>query len=230
MIFISYPQSEYELATKLKSEFKALGVDSWVYSEDKKLAEDSWLDIEKTILESDQIVYIINESTPRNDGQIRELKLIKKWNKPVIPGWVGDTKRSVLPELETINGERLGQGYAVRRFAWQLYTQLYPTPSMRWRTPKPGDFLRVIKLDGLELHKIKLNDLLYFRQISPMGLFECFHVEGDSLFWVDPDNVEFAGYGFDIPSVPRKYQYESIIEAQRQWWGKVSTAGGENQC
>jgi len=228
MIFISYPQSEFELASRVRSELKQLGVDSWIYSEDKKLSEDSWLDIEKNLMESDHVIFIISEKTETSEGQIRELGLIKKWKKPTTPVWVGDTPRSVFPEFESISGERVGHGYLVRFFTWKLYNQLYPVPPSVWRTPKPGDFLRVIKLDGLEGQDINLDDLMYFRQLSPMGLFECFHVRRSDLFWIIPDNVEFAGYGFEEPEVPKKYRYESLIEAQVIWWGKINSEGMES--
>ena len=194
------------------------------------LARETWLDIEKGILDSSHIVYLINMATPVNEGQFKELALSKKWNKSIIPGWVGETPRNTIPELQAVNGERLGQGYSVRRFAWILSTQLCPRKLTPWLCPKPGDFLRVIKLNGLENNNIQIDDLMYFRQLSPMGLFECFHFEGNGLFWISPDNVEFAGYGFDGPEVPKKYRYDSIIEAQRQWRGRQPALGEEDKC
>lgn len=206
------------------------GQEAWVYSEDKRLSKETWIDIEESILNSRQVVYLISDNTVINEGQIKELALSKKWSRPIVPGWIGDTNRSAVPELQTTNGERLGQGYSVRRFAWILITQICPKQSAPWLFPKPGDFLKVIKLDNLEKHSVSLYDLMYFRQLSPMGLFECFHVEGNRLFWISPDNVEFAGYGFEGPEIPKKYRYGSLAEAQRQWWSRLPVTGEEKKC
>ena len=57
-----------------------------------------------------------------------------------------------------------------------------------------------------------LKDLLYFRRLSPLGLFECYSPKLGDLFWILPENVQACGLSQDaLPAVPEEFHYMTSI-------------------
>jgi hypothetical protein len=58
------------------------------------------------------------------------------------------------------------------------------------QAPRPGTWLQVSRLDEVIQHDVALGDKLYFRAISPLGLFECYAPKLQTRFWIEPKNVQ----------------------------------------
>jgi len=58
------------------------------------------------------------------------------------------------------------------------------------QAPLPGTWLQVSRLDKVIRHDLALGDKLYFRMLSPIGLFGCYAPKLRRLFWIDPANVQ----------------------------------------
>jgi hypothetical protein len=61
-----------------------------------------------------------------------------------------------------------------------------------WRFPVPGTWLQVSRLDPEIEEAFAIGDKLYFRAISPMGLFECYAPTLKARVWIEPANVQVA--------------------------------------
>jgi hypothetical protein len=136
----------------------------------------------------------------------------------LLPIVIGDLPFSELPlELRNINGVRLN-AHIVASTAHLVAKQFFPdlSDSARsdpWKCPKPGDWLEVCNLDpGIE-ESLTLGDQLYFRRLSPLGLFECYSPKLNGLFWILPENVSSSARRRDEQqSVPRPFRYETSLD------------------
>ncbi len=69
---------------------------------------------------------------------------------------------------------------------------------------------------------VALGDKLYFRTLSPMGLFECYSPRLKGLFWIAPENVSiFLDFENDKESeldIPREYKVFTMFEMMETGW------------
>ncbi len=68
-------------------------------------------------------------------------------------------------------------------------------------------------------------DLLYFRRISPLGLFECYSPKINDLFWIYPPNVCLSDIvdedgTFERENVPQKFRISTMIMAEYHYYNK----------
>ena len=120
------------------------------------------------------------------------------------------------PALRRINGIRL-DAYNVKSAAFDVAKTYFPdlfadATQKPWRVPRPGQWLEVCNIGpGIEKH-LPLNSLLYFRRISPLGLFECYSPELNELFWILPENVRACRISQSkFPNVPERFRYETSL-------------------
>ena len=91
-----------------------------------------------------------------------------------------------------------------QKLAWQLFPDIADAERGEpWKCPKPGQWLEVCRIDRLVEEYFKKGDLLYFRRLSPLGLFECYAPTLNGLFWIGPEDVRSCDIAKDeSPSVP----------------------------
>jgi hypothetical protein len=232
-IFISYPKECVDIVENLRDHLKRYGVNAWVYSLDRTLAADTWKEIEAKIVESDLVIFAVSQYTAKAKGQHRELELaVNKvisvtGTDRIAPLMIDGTDFSFLPpELQNKNGDYL-DGHTVKSVAYKIATRLFPETveeelAKPWKFPIPGQWLEVSKLDEILEHYFELGDKLYFRSISPMGLFECYSPKLKELFWIHPENVKFSK---DVESdhklekeMPRIYGVSGMTDILRFGW------------
>jgi hypothetical protein len=231
-IFISYPDEEENIVGNLRSRFREYGVDAWAYSYDKTLAQEAWKEIEEKINQSQVMIFIASEYTDTAEGQYKELDLVfnkiinTKQSISILPVVIRDFKFSDLPEkIRYINGERLN-AYNVGTVALTISQTLFPqlfleSQSPKWEYPRPGEWLGICNLDSIIEEYCNIGDKLYFRRISPLGLFECYFPKINGLFWISPKNVkrtEIIDESGDIEreQVPVKYRFMTSWECERK--------------
>ncbi len=239
-IFISYNGEGNELAGEsndlienFKAHLYAYGINAWVYSIDKILAKNTWKEIENRINSSRLMIFAVSASTSNSEGQQRELEMaIEKvkqigFEYKILPLVLYDSSFSLLPkQLRSINGERL-HGGNVKTTAMKIAKQFFPelfreNLKANWRFPFPGQWLRVSNLDEMIEQYFDIDDELYFRRISPLGLFECYSPKSGDIFWIAPDNVEDSVPIDDEDDendrqriVPFRYQISGMIEIEQ---------------
>lgn len=222
-IFLSYATDDQDLVENFADHLLRLGIKAWVYSIDKTLSADLWEEIENTLRQAELFVYVVSAHSAGASGQQRELDMAVKRVKGSAPAFkllpiaIGDLAFSELPEaLRNINGVRLS-AHTVASTAHQVARQFFPdlfdtTRNQPWKCPKPGEWLEVCSIDpGIE-ESLSLGDQLYFRRLSPLGLFECYSQKLNGLFWILPENVRSSDQSQDIHRVPRQFRYETDLE------------------
>lgn len=234
-IFISYPDSHKDLAGNLRDRFNNdYGINTWVYPYDLTLGADLWIEIENKIDESELILYIITNGTKKSSGQKKELalfldKLISSPKKskciPIFTDGV-NVKKDCPEKLKHINGTFInGQNIKskIDKIAQSTFPDLVKSKIKKpWKIPNPGSWLEISETDEMIDEYFEVGDLLYFRAISPMGLFECYSPKHKDLFWILPENVticadETIGRS-QQESVPVEYSIMGMIEIQRLGW------------
>jgi|SRR2546422_4739263 len=199
-IFISYAGPDVDIVENLRDHLSKHGVTAWVYSVDRTLTDDIWEEIERKLRVSDAMIFAVSHDTEQSEGQKQELELVLSKMAPVagiprvLPIVLRDTPYSALPErLKHINGERLN-AHNVKSVAWKIARRLFPEQlkeeaAREWRFPVPGEWLQVSRHDEMIEGYFDIGDKLYFRAISPIGLFECYAPKLNELFWIAPENV-----------------------------------------
>lgn len=231
--FISYADADKALVENLRDHLCQFGVNAWVYSHDRTLAEDAWEEIKMKIKECNVVIFVVSNNTPNAQGQRKELELALDKIEPaagagrIFPIVVEDTQFSSLPEkLRYKNGLRL-DNHSMKSNALAIARLAFPGKldneiKRHWKHPVPGEWLEVSNLDTLIEEDFNLGDPLYFRQISPMGLFECYSPNIAGLFWILPDNVRIAKdpdrYEALKAEIPFIYRVSGMIEIQRLGW------------
>ena len=231
--FISYADADVSLVGNLRDHLGRFGVNAWVYSYDRTLAEDAWEEIQARIKECYIIIFVVSNNTPNAQGQQKELELALDKVKAeagvgrIFPVIVGDTQFSSLPEkLRYKNGLSL-DSHSIKSNALKIAQLVCPDRldcemNRLWKHPIPGEWLEVSNLDTLLEEDFNVGDPLYFRQISPMGLFECYSPSIAGLFWIMPDNVKMATdpnrYETLERSIPFIYTVGGLLEVQRFGW------------
>jgi hypothetical protein len=72
---------------------------------------------------------------------------------------------------------------------------------------------------------------MYFRSLSPLGLFECYSPRLGEFFWFAPQNLRLSdivdeGGSFERANVPRRYRCDTSIEAERVGFEELENHGG----
>ncbi len=233
-IFVSYPDPESDIVGSLRECLSDLGIRAWVYSHDKTIAKDTWDEIREKIMSSKMVVYVVSKSSVNAQGQDRELNmaidLVSKTRPDlqVIPVLVGDRSFSGIPEaIRHVNGLYL-DAFSKKTTALEIAKLLSPNiaqENWEWRYPVPGQWLRVCHLDQWTEEFFDLDDYVYFRRISPMGLFECYSPKLNGLFWFYSKNLCPAPFvdedgSYVREQVPYEYRYGTLLTRELQMASK----------
>lgn len=245
-IFISYPDEEENIVGNLRGQLQGYGIEVWAYSYDKTLAEPAWLEIETKIKQAPVMIFIASEYTEAAEGQQRELDIVLnkisavQHTMPIFPVVIRDFKFSDLPEsIRHVNGERL-TAFNVKTVSLNIAQTFFPglfdeSQTPRWAYPRPGEWLEISKLDSVIEEYCDLGDQVYFRRISPMGLFECYFPKIKNLFWFSPDNLKRSTIidedgSLQREEVPSRYRCTTLIECERKGFALLfkndSNSGG----
>jgi hypothetical protein len=222
-IFISYPGTSQDIVENLRGHFKNYGVTAWVYSIDQTLNEILWSEIETRINECDLMVFIVSENTLSAAGQLKELQLALDKIEPlssadkIMPIFVNGANPAQAPvPLQHKTGPFLG-ARNVKNVALRVTKRAFPALleskiTEPWKFPVPGEWLKVIDLDDYISDYFDIDDKLYFRRISPMGLFECYAPKIKGLFWIAAENVSPS---YDIEE---DKDLESAMPTEFKYW------------
>jgi hypothetical protein len=234
-IFISYSNYDKGIAENLREQFSDIGVRAWVYSRDCILGENMWGEIKKIIEESEVIIFVLSDSTPNASGQQQELELVLNKIEPItsasriIPLFLDETNPSNYPELLRYkNGDFLNGGNVktvARKITKHAFPSLFKQKSEKpWNYPIPGNWLKISNLDGIVEQYFDIGDTLYFRTVSPIGLFECYSPKIKGLFWIAPENVqpflEIEDTRELEKHVPYTYTVSGMIDIQMRGWNE----------
>jgi len=229
-LFISYPDENEDIVRNLARHLRESGVKPWVYSISRTLAEDTWQEIERNIQGCQVFIFVASEYSRDATGQHRELKKVidrvanAKSKLHIFPIVLDDTKFGSLPEkLRNVNGLRLG-AYNVKSKALEIARRFFPKlvnakKSEEWRYPRPGEWLEVCNIDQWIEEYFDLRDQVYFRRISPLGLFECYAPKLSELFWFAPENLRATDIvdedgALEEEKVPPAYRYSTSYECE----------------
>lgn len=227
-IFISYPNEEKNIVGNLRGRLREYHIDAWAYSHDKTLGRDAWKEIKNKIDKSRVILFMVSDYTEKAKGQRKELTLIvNKFNKSkLIPILINDVPFSKLPKkIRYINGLKVS-AYNVKSVALEIadkyFSELFQkSKSPKWEYPKPCEWLEVSCLDGYIEKYCDIGDKLYFRRITPMGLFECYFPKINGLLFISPKNVKRTEIidedgSFERENVPLKYRFMTSVDCERK--------------
>jgi len=222
-----------DLIENFQDRLKGYGVTAWVYAVDKTLSEEIWNEIESQIQSSNVMIFAVSAYTENAEGQKRELEIaLEKFEEldiinRVFPLALRDTPWSVFPEkLRHINGERL-DAYNVKTISFNIASRLFPQlfeehRAKEWKFPVPGEWLEICGMHEIIEEYFEIGDVLYFKSISPMGLFECFAPKINELFWIAPEYVRPAIVTERIEEIEKNmpYIYTTLgqIEIERHGW------------
>lgn len=230
-VFISYPLANQDIVENLASRLREFGVTAWVYSLDRTLAEDLWNEIEEKINRSD--VFLLGASRFSLDakGQHREVALAlarlrdAKSGLRAVPLILDNIGFHTLPEeLRFTNGLRV-DALTVKSTAFEIAQTFFPDligreREQEWRSPKPGQWLEVSRISPFIEEYFELGDRVYFRRLSPLGLFECYSPKRGQLFWFAPQDLRMADVvdedgSLERTEVPWRYRYSTSIDWER---------------
>ncbi len=229
--FICHPSQNTDIVENLAGRLRELGIDAWVYTLDRTLAKDVWSEIEERIRNCQLFIFVASKHTLDAKGQHREVQLamdrLKNTNLGlrVFPVLIDDIDFGGLPEeLRRVNGLKL-DAYTVKSTAHQIATTFFPElvatrKSKEWKYPRPGQWLAVCDMDQWIEEHFDLGDRVYFRRISPLGLFECYSPKLDELFWFAPNNLCAADIvdedgTLERQDVPQRYRYSASYDFER---------------
>lgn len=232
-IFISYAGYDMDLIGNFQDRLKGYGVSAWVYSVDKTLSEETWKEIEAKIQLSSVMIFAVSAYTENAEGQKRELEIaLNKFENFDIstrffPLALRDTPFSIFPDkLRNINGERL-DAHNVKTAAFKIASSFFPDlfenqRAKEWNIPVPGEWLEICGMHEIIEAYFEIGDILYFKTISPMGLFECFAPKINDLFWIAPEYVRPAIVTDAIKEAERNmpFIYTTLgqIQIERYGW------------
>ena len=228
--FICHSSQNADIVENLAYRLRELSIEAWVYSLDRTLAKDVWAEIEEKIRACQLFIFVASKHTLDAKGQHRELQLaIDRLKKAdvglrMFPVLIDDIGFSDLPEeLRHVNGLRL-DAFNVKSTAHNIAETVFPEllsigKSKEWKYPRPGQWLEICNIEGIEEY-FDLGDQVYFRRISPLGLFECYSPKLTELFWFVPmhlratDVVDEDGT-LESQDVPWLYRYSTSYEFER---------------
>ena len=233
-IFISYPDPEKDIVGSLRECLSDYGIRAWVYSHDKTIAKETWEEIEEKIQSCKLVVYVVSKNSVTAKGQHNELNIVIELigkNRPdllTVPVLIGDISFSDIPEvLQHINGLYLDH-FSKKTVALEIAKLLSPNiagENWEWRYPLPAQWLKVCNLDQWTEEFFDLGEYVYFRRLSPMGLFECYSPKLEGLFWFYSKNLRPAPFvdedrSYERDHVPYDYRVGTMI--RREIEGKSS--------
>ncbi|MGE5303466.1 MAG: toll/interleukin-1 receptor domain-containing protein [Alphaproteobacteria bacterium] len=233
-VFISYPSVNEDVVKNLAGRLREFGVAAWVYSIDKTLATDLWTEIEAKIQESEVFIFIASKFSKDAQGQHRELSLALAKIRDVksdfraFPVVLDDVSFGSLPDgLRATNGVQLLDAHNVKSEAFYIAKTFFPDivaaqKLQGWNYPRSGQWLEVCQIDRWVEEYFDLGDRVYFRRISPLGLFECYSPKLGELFWFASHNLRISDVidedgSLEREKVPRRYLYDTSIECE--WIG-----------
>ena len=233
-VFISYACNDKDIIENLREKFQDLDINAWVYSRDATLGNEMWSEIESKLRESSVIIFVISDNTPNASGQQKEIELVFNKIKPItselriMPLFIEGAEPSHCPEpLRLQNGEFLNASN-IQTIARKIAKHNFPILFERncnkpWKYPIPGEWFEISDLDGIVEEHFDIGDKLYFRTISPMGLFECYSPKIKGLFWISPENVkrstEISHDQLEI-LVPYVYTISGMTDLQMRGWNE----------
>jgi|CXWL01.1.fsa_nt_gi hypothetical protein len=215
--FISYPDALNELADLLRDELRQLGIEAWLFSRDRTTGTSTWSEIELQLKEARVVLFLVGTATASAAGQARELDFCTTLGKQAVPLVCDSLAFLDLPRtLVNVNGARLEYNNTrveASRLARAFYPELFqPSMDVHWVCPRPGEWLKVCQLDDQLKQHFALGDVVYFRRLSPLGLFECYAPKIHDLFWFYPENLRRMSY-----DVVRQASVPSQYDAYRQY-------------
>ena len=234
-VIISYNDDVVDIAANLRERLAGYNVSAWLFDRDRTLGEQAWTEIEEKIQKSHILLFFISECTNRSEGQIREFDIASKFEKKVLPVIIEPVRFSSilrrLDQLKRINGIELNS-HNIQSKALEIVQTFFPEldPSTKvspgWKYPKPADWLEICNLDVYLEEFFNLGDEVYFRRISPMGLFECYAPKIDGLFWFWPPNLKPASFVdeeriVEKERVPHKYRISFMFEIEKRGWDTI---------
>jgi hypothetical protein len=225
-LFISYCQGTQQIAENLKGRLQDLGILAWVYSCDRLLGKEVWAEIENRIDQVRAFVFLVSDETIKSQGQKKELemalnKVEEKAPLKLLPLAVGDVHFSSFPApLDRTNGAKL-DGQNVQTVAAEIARRYFPEFVDKWKNalwhyPIPGQWLEVCGLGSALEEHFRLGDRVYFRRLSPMGLFECYAPQIRGLFWFAPENLRPTEMHGASNEVPREFQILAMIRKEER--------------
>ena len=229
--FICHPKENEDIVENLAERLREHGIEAWVYSLDKTLAEAVWNEIESKIRDSQVFIFVASNYSRDATGQHREVQLALDMlnNKGVplrlFPVIIGDIDFGSLPEdLRCINGTQL-DAYHVKSTALEIAMTCFPglvaaEKNQDWKYPLPGQWLEVCYVDQSIEERFDLGDQVYFRRISPLGLFECYSPKLKGLFWFAPRNLRATNIvdedgTLEPRDVPWSYRYSASYDFEK---------------
>lgn len=231
-IFISYAKENTDIVENLRGQFRVYGIKAWVYSKDSTITAAAWREIESKILEAGLFLYIASPTSNNAVGQQRELnfaldKRTKFKSRKIMALTLPGIEFNELPEtLSKYTGLKLDIN-TIQSVTYNIATTVFPhivkkSISEPWKYPVPGDWLQVSNIDEFIGNKVALGDKLYFRTLSPMGLFECYSPKLKGLFWIAPENVsislDFENNKQSELDIPREYKVFTMFEMMSAGW------------
>ena len=200
-IFISYAEPDKEVAENLHSRFNEYYVKTWAYCRDKIPGVVTWNGIEEGLKSAKLILWLCSHNSKKSQGQLKELDI---WNaanskqKPtLIPVLLEKTVKEDLPKvIRCLNYEKL-EMYNFGSFALRITKKFFSGKAEKfvsnsWFYPRPSDWLEIIDFYGDMERHFELGDQVYFRKISPVGLFECYSPKLKELYWLPSDTVKIV--------------------------------------
>jgi hypothetical protein len=229
-VVVCHPDQDKEIVENLAGRLLEFGVEAWVYSLSKTLAEAVWDEIESKILESKVFIFVASKHSLGAKGQHQELQLaldrLKDKNVPprLFPIIVDNIGFGSLPEeLRRINGLWLS-AHTVTSTAFEIAKTFFPElvaaeKNQDWKYPRPGQWLEVCHLNQWVEEHFNLGDRVYFRRISPLGLFECYSPKLKGLFWFAPSNLSATDIvdedgTLERQEIPWSYRYSTCYDCE----------------
>lgn len=231
-IFISYAKENTDIVENLRGQFRVYGIKAWVYSKDSIITEEVWREIESKILESGLFLYIASQSSNSAAGQQRELNFAlderaKFKSRKIMALTLQGVDFNELPEkISQYTGRQLDINN-IQSVAYNIATTVFPdivkkSANDPWKYPVPGDWLKVSNIDEFIGNHVALGDKLYFRTLSPMGLFECYSPKLKGLFWIAPENVsislDFEEDKQNELDIPKEYKVFTMFQMMLTGW------------
>lgn len=228
-IFISYPNPDQEIIGNLRERLDGYGIKAWMYSYDKTISKDIWEEINEKIMSCRMVVFIISKHSTRAQGQNRELEIAIELissthpDLSIIPVIIGDINFSEVPDaISHINGIHLDT-YNIKTVTLEISKILKPDilqTEWEWKYPTPCQWLEVSNLDQWTEEYFDIGDYVYFRRLSPMGLFECYAPKLNGLFWFYSKNLRPAPFvdedrSYEREHVPEKYRVFTMLMKER---------------
>ena len=235
-IFISYPVQDETIIENLRERLDSSGIKAWMYSHDKTISEDIWEEINEKISSCKMILFVVSKHTKKSKGQKQELNhainLITSSHPhiSILPIIIGDISFSDVPEqINHINGIHLDI-YNIKTVTIQISKTVNPDLSPKeweWKYPLPCQWLEVSNLDQWTEEYFDLGDKVYFRRLSPMGLFECYSPKLEGLFWfysknLCPSSIVDEDGTYEKEHVPEKYRVSTLLEIERKYYNKIT--------